>query len=1108
VLLAALVGLLPLASTSATTAEIVPRGSSSAANNGAATSLVLPRPAGVVAGDVMVAAVTVRGVPAITPPAGWSLVRADADGTFVKQGVFVKVAGGSEPASFAWTFSAAKAAAGGIAAFTGVDTANPVDASGGQANVAAVGLTAPSLTTTIANAMLVAMYGLAPVTSVAPPSGMSERWEVALPATSPVVSEGASGLHAAVGATGTRVATAAKAVRSVGQLVALRPAEGDPPPPPPPPGNAAPTAGSTSATTARDTAIDITLSGTDAETCDLSFTVEAEPAHGTLTPPAAAACAPGSPNRDTATVTYTPAPGYTGSDSFVYLTNDGELDSAPATVTLTVEPPPPPPGSGITFRAASAGANAAATSLVVPKPTGTAAGDVLLASVAVRGVPAMSAPAGWSLVRVDPRGTILKQAVYVKVAAATEPGSYMWTFSASKPAAGGIAAFAGVDTASPVNASGGQANLSGTAVTAPSVTTTVPNTMLVSLYGYAPLAGLTPPAGMTERWEVGSAPGTTNPVVSAGAVAMQAAPGATGSRTATASKKVNSVGQLVALKPGGGSPPPPPPGNTAPAAGANSATTAQDTPVAITLSGTDAETCELSFTIVSAPAHGTLSPSAGAACTAGSPNRDTAAVTYTPAAAYTGGDSFTFKVNDGTVDSAVATVTLTVNPPGSGGGPDEIGSWGPVFDLGASAVHSVLMRNGKILLWRFSEHARVWDPADGSITLAPTSIGNFFCDGHVVLPDGRVLAFGGQITLPNGIKEAATFDPVTNAWTQVTSMNYARWYPSGTVLADGRVLVGNGNDENGNVVDAFEIYDSATNSWSVLPGADRTQPLYAFNYLLPNGKIFESVPKPATGLLDLATNTWSAGPAGPFPVSQGSSAMYEPGKIMRFGGQDPAHARTQWIDMTASSPSWQETSPMAFARRRQNATILADGTVMAIGGTGQSDAATAAVLPGEIWNPDTKTWKTVAAMEEGRMYHSTALLLPDGRVYSAGGNDHTAHAPNWTGKRAQIYSPPYLFKGPRPTISSAPASTSYGSSFTVGSADAADIAKVALIRPGAVTHAYNMEQRYIPLSFSAAEGSLAVTAPASGNIAPPGYYMLVIENGAGVPSVARFMRLG
>lgn len=135
------------------------------------------------------------------------------------------------------------------------------------------------------------------------------------------------------------------------------------------------------------------------------------------------------------------------------------------------------------------------------------------------------------------------------------------------------------------------------------------------------------------------------------------------------------------------------------------------------------------------------------------------------------------------------------------------------------------------------------------------------------------------------------------------------------------------------------------------------------------------------------------------------------------------------------------------------------------------------------------------------MYHSTALLLPDGRVVAAGGEA--------SGElHAQIYSPPYLFKGARPTIDSAPASAVYGSSFSIASPDAAEIATVALIRPGAVTHAIDMNQRYVPLSFTRGDGSLTVEAPAAPELAPPGYYLLVIENGSGVPSVAQWIRLG
>jgi hypothetical protein len=185
--------------------------------------------------------------------------------------------------------------------------------------------------------------------------------------------------------------------------------------------------------------------------------------------------------------------------------------------------------------------------------------------------------------------------------------------------------------------------------------------------------------------------------------------------------------------------------------------------------------------------------------------------------------------------------------------------------------------------------------------------------------------------------------------------------------------------------------------------------------------------------------------------------------------------------------------------------ILADGEVMAVGGTEMADDPTKAVLAGEIWNPATGRWRTVASMAQPRMYHSASLLLPDGRVLTAGGEPSTAGPV--TPKTAQVYSPPYLFAGPRPTISSAPAGVRYGTSFPVGTPNAAGITSVALIRPSAVTHAYNMDQRYVPLAFRHAGGALSATAPANGNIAPPGYYMLVIKTAAGVPSVAKWIHL-
>ena len=153
-------------------------------------------------------------------------------------------------------------------------------------------------------------------------------------------------------------------------------------------------------------------------------------------------------------------------------------------------------------------------------------------------------------------------------------------------------------------------------------------------------------------------------------------------------------------------------------------------------------------------------------------------------------------------------------------------------------------------------------------------------------------------------------------------------------------------------------------------------------------------------------------------------------------------------------------------------------------------------------------------MQVTRQYHSTALLLPDGRVLSAGGGIcGTCDQVGYLAKNAEIFSPPYLFKkdgsgelAPRPEITAAPDEVTYGAQFTISTPDAASISKVALVRLGAVTHSVNMEQRYVPLR-SPGNGQVSATAPANVNVAPPGYYMLFIVDSAGVPSVAKMVQL-
>jgi hypothetical protein len=347
-------------------------------------------------------------------------------------------------------------------------------------------------------------------------------------------------------------------------------------------------------------------------------------------------------------------------------------------------------------------------------------------------------------------------------------------------------------------------------------------------------------------------------------------------------------------------------------------------------------------------------------------------------------------------------------------------------------------------------------------------------------------------------------------------MPEARWYPTATALPDGRILVTAGeiNCDGCNAL-VPAIYDPATNSWTRLTNASRNFPYYPHMFVLPDGRVLAASTNRAaiaSVALDLASQSWSV--VDPAVLDGGSAATYAPGKIVKSGlGRDPdlpgapSVPTTYVIDMTRPSPAWRQTASMAFPRTEHNLTLLPDGTVLATGGSRNSDVGdtAAAVLEAELWSPGTETWTVMAAMQTPRMYHSTALLLPDGRVLVAGGG---RDFPEVDQLSAEIYSPPYLFKGPRPTIASSPASIQYGSAFSVGTPDGARIGAVSLVRLGAVTHAFNEDQRFVPVTFQPSTGGLTIQAPAGANLAPPGYYMLFIVDANGVPSVAAMLRLG
>ena len=289
--------------------------------------------------------------------------------------------------------------------------------------------------------------------------------------------------------------------------------------------------------------------------------------------------------------------------------------------------------------------------------------------------------------------------------------------------------------------------------------------------------------------------------------------------------------------------------------------------------------------------------------------------------------------------------------------------------------------------------------------------------------------------------------------------------------------------------------------------------------VLPDGKVFYSGSTAQSRLFDPVAKTWSGviattnyggtrtyGTSVLLPLTPANN--YKP-VVMIMGGGNPSTAATELIDLSAATPKWTNGPPMSEPRIEMNATILPNGKIIALGGSLNDEDTGTASLNADLYDPASNTFSSAGMNAFARLYHSSSLLLPDGTVWVAGGNP----ARGTYEQHMEIYSPAYLFNpdgtlATRPAITGVPSSgIGYGSGFQVQTPDAASITSVVLMRPGAPTHAFDMEQRLVAMNFTAGSGLLNVTAPPNGNIAPPGYYMLFILNSSGVPSVAQFVQL-
>lgn len=467
------------------------------------------------------------------------------------------------------------------------------------------------------------------------------------------------------------------------------------------------------------------------------------------------------------------------------------------------------------------------------------------------------------------------------------------------------------------------------------------------------------------------------------------------------------------------------------------------------------------------------------------------------------------------------------------------GKFGPVVQWPLIPLQVIVLPDGRVMTYgsdgKGNQTAQtiydVWDPTKGTgpeshLTLPNGTGTDLFCSGELLVPSDRsVLLVGGDLTV-NGKRNWSSadinfFDFNKNVLKSAgRTMERPRWYPTVATLPNGEVLVVGGKLDPTHYAPIPEIYSPGA-GWRTLPGAEKNEAYgepnwsYPRLWLAPGGKIYNVSRLGDTFYLD----TQGQGKIIPLKTklfrshSYLPSLMYAPGKVLSLRMLGVANT----IDLNVvDEPAVQRTGWFLPLRINAMATVLADGQVFVSGGGLKNNDASSHILANrvsEIWNPDTGQWSAAGVAQKERLYHSVALLMQDGTVLTgAGGAGYSKAANNLD---IETYYPPYLFKkdgsgqfADRPKIDQAPTVVKWGEAFDVRVQSSSDISRVSLIQMGSATHAQVFEQRFMGLGHSKKpDGTLSVNGPADRITAPPGYYFLFVFDAAGVPSVAKVVRL-